>query len=276
MEDYISETILLNNGVEMPRLGLGVYKAGPDGEVQRAIRDAVSIGYRLVDTASVYKNEEGVGEGVRTCGVPRSELFITTKVWNNAQRLGDVENAFSRSLERLGLDYVDLYLIHWPVPGCSIDTWHVLEDIYRSGRARAIGVSNFTQLQLEELMAVSDIVPAVNQIEYHPLWNQEELRYFCQNNGIAVQAYAPLARGAYLNRSIIEKIAEKYNRSTAQIGLRWLIQKDICPIPKSVNTARILSNSQIFDFELDEVEMQMLDSMNENFRSANPPDDLVI
>ena len=272
----MNETILLNNGVEMPRLGLGVYKAGPDGEVQSAIRDAVSIGYRLIDTASVYKNEEGVGEGVRTCGVPRSELFITTKVWNNAQRLGDVENAFNRSLERLGLDYVDLYLIHWPVPGCSIDTWHVLEDIYRSGRARAIGVSNFTQLQLEELMASSEIVPAVNQIEYHQLWNQEELRLFCLNNGIAVQAYAPLARGAYLNRSIIEKIAEKYNRSTAQIGLRWLIQKDICPIPKSVHTARILSNSQIFDFELDEVEMQMLDSMNENFRSANPPDDLII
>ena len=270
----MNDRILLNNGIEMPRLGLGVYKAASDGEVQTAIRDAVSVGYRLIDTASFYKNEEGVGEGVRTCGIPRSELFITTKVWNNAQRLGDVENAFSRSLERLGLDYVDLYMIHWPIAGYSIDTWHILEDILRSGRARAIGVCNFSQLQLEELMAASDIVPAVNQIEYHPLFNQEELRLFCKTTGIVVQAYAPLARGAYLNRSIIEKIAEKYNRSTAQIGLRWLLQKDICPIPKSVHTARILSNYQVFDFELDDVEMQMLDSMNENFRSASQPDDI--
>ena len=270
----MNNTILLNNGIEMPRLGLGVYKAEATGEVQSAIRDAVSIGYRLIDTASFYKNEEGVGEGIRTSGIPRKDLFVTTKVWNNAQRLGDVENAFNRSLERLGLDYVDLYMIHWPIAGYSIDTWHVLEDIYRSGRARAIGVCNFSQLQLEELMAESEIVPAVNQVEYHPLMNPEDLRIFCQNNGIVVQAYAPLARGAYLNRSIIEKIAEKYNRSTAQIGLRWLLQKDVCPIPKSVHTARILSNSQVFDFELDEVEMQMLDSMNENFKVANPPPDI--
>lgn len=270
----MQETITLNNGIEMPRLGLGVYKASSDGEVQSAIKDAVSIGYRLIDTASYYKNEEGVGEGIRKCGIPRENLFITTKVWNNAQRLGDVENAFNRSLDRLGLDYIDLYMIHWPVPGCSLETWHVLENIYRSGRARAIGVANFNEIQLTELMEHSDIVPAVNQIEYHPLCNPENLRCFCQASGIVVQAYAPLARGAYLDRQIIIRLAEKYNRSPSQIGLRWLLQKDICPIPKSVHTDRILSNSQVFDFELDEAEMETLDQLNENYHASSVPDDL--
>ena len=271
----MQDSILLNNGIAMPRLGLGVYKAGCDGEVQQAIRDAVTVGYRLIDTASVYKNEEGVGQGVRSCDIPREELFITSKVWNNAQRLGDVENAFNRSLDRLGLDYLDLYLLHWPVPGCSLESWHALENIYRSGRVKAIGVSNFTIADLTELMENSEIVPAVNQIEYHPLWNQDALRRFCQEKGIVVQAYAPLARGAYLERSVIENIAVKYNRSVPQIGLRWLLQKDICPIPKSIHVDRILSNAQIFDFELDEAEMLALDSLNENFRCANIPDDLL-
>lgn len=270
----MNEKILLNNGIEMPRVGLGVYKATVDGEVQTAIRDAYSVGYRLIDTASVYRNEEGVGAGIRALKVPREELFVTTKVWNNAQRLGDVENAFNRSLERLGLDYIDLYLIHWPVPGYYLDSWRTLEKLYKAGKVRAIGVSNFDERQLSEILDIAEIKPVVNQIEYHPLWNQEGLRRFCENNDIVVQAYAPLARGAYLNRGVIEKIAEKYNRTTAQIGLRWLLQKNICPIPKSVHSARILSNYQIFDFELDEVEMQTLDSLNENFRSANIPEDL--
>ncbi|MDD6346540.1 MAG: aldo/keto reductase [Lachnospiraceae bacterium] len=270
----MNDTIFLNNGVAMPRLGLGVYKAAADGEVQSAIKDAFSVGYRLIDTASVYRNEEGVGAALKALRLPREAYFITTKVWNTAQRLGDVENAFNRSLERLGLEYVDLYLIHWPVPGYYEETWRVLEKLYRDGRVRAIGVSNFNERQLTEIMTNFDIVPAVNQIEYHPLWNRQNLLDFCRRNGIVVQAYAPLARGAYLNRAVIEKIADKYHRTTAQIGLRWLLQKDICPIPKSVHPARILSNYQIFDFELDEVEMQTLDSMNENFRSANIPDDL--
>jgi diketogulonate reductase-like aldo/keto reductase len=267
-------TIELNTGAKMPMLGLGLYKMTGEGEAEQAIRSASIMGYRLFDTASAYKNEEEVGRGIRSCGLPRNEVFVTTKIWNNAQRIGNIESAFERSLDRLGLGYVDLYLIHWPVPGCYLDTWHVLEEIYRSGRAKAIGVSNFNEYQLDDILLHASDVPAVNQIEYHPLFNQDGIRKFCQQNGIVVQAYAPLARGAYLNRSIIEKIAEKYNRSTAQIGLRWLLQKDICPIPKSVHTARILSNYQVFDFELDDVEMQMLDSMNENFRSASQPDDI--
>jgi diketogulonate reductase-like aldo/keto reductase len=272
----MEQTITLNTGALMPLLGLGCYKATGENEVQNAIKDAVSIGYRLFDTASAYKNEEGVGQGIRECGIPRDQLFVTTKVWNNAQRLGAVEDAFNRSLERLGLDYVDLYLIHWPVPGCYLDTWKILENICESGRAKAIGVSNFSELQLQEILQMCRIVPAVNQIEYHPLWNQDALRIFCQNNGIAVQAYAPLARGAYMERPVLVSLAEKYNRSAAQIGLRWMIQKNISVIPKSVHVDRILSNSQIFDFQLDDMDMQAIDSMNENFRTASIPEDMLV
>ena len=163
---------LLNTRHQMPMLGLGVYKATGEGEVEAAISTAVSCGYRLIDTASVYTNEDGVGRGIARCGIPREELFITTKIWNNAQRLGDVQGAFSRSLERLKVDYVDLYLVHWPVPGCYLSTWKEMEAIYASGRAKAIGVSNFEPRHLEELAAVSDIVPAVNQIEFHPYYYQ--------------------------------------------------------------------------------------------------------
>ena len=232
------------------------------------------LGYHLFDTASAYKNEEQVGEGIRSCGIPREQLFVTTKIWNTAQRIGNVEGAFERSLDRLGLDYVDLYLVHWPVPGCYLDTWHVLEEIYKSGRVKAIGVSNFNQFQLDDLLMHSGIVPAVNQIEYHPLFCQDELRHFCQKNGIVVQAYSPLARGAYLDRDVLVHIAEKHHRSVAQVGLRWILQKGVCVIPKTVRTDRLLENSQIFDFELDEVEMATIDSLNENYRCASIPEDM--
>lgn len=266
----------LNSGTMMPKLGLGLYKAVSEGEVVQAIKDASTLGYRLFDTASAYKNEEEVGLGLKACGIPRSELFITTKIWNTAQRIGNVEGAFERSLERLGLDYVDLYLIHWPVPGCYLDTWHALEKIYKSGRARAIGVSNFNEIQIQDIIDHSETVPAVNQIEYHPLFNQDSIRTYCQNLGIAVQAYAPLARGAYLDKDVLKKIAQKYNRSTAQIGLRWILQKGVGVIPKSVHLDRILQNSQIFDFELDDLEMATIDSLNEGYRSASIPEDMQI
>lgn len=270
----IKTTITLNTGAEMPMLGLGVYKATGENEVQQAIVNAADIGYRLIDTASVYKNEEGVGVGIRSSKIPRKNFFITTKVWNNAQRVGDIEGAFNRSLERLKLDYVDLYLIHWPVPGCYMDTWHEMEQIYRSGRAKAIGVSNFSMLNLAELTENSEIIPAVNQIEFHPLWNRSELVEYCQTHGIAVQAYAPLARGAYLDNPMLQPIAEKYNRSTAQIGLRWSIQKGVAVIPKSTHVDRILSNSQIFDFSLSPEEMSLIDSLNEDYRSSGIPEDM--
>ncbi|MCI5699525.1 MAG: aldo/keto reductase [Lachnospiraceae bacterium] len=268
------QTIELNNGQKMPLLGLGVYKATGDGIVEDAIFHAVNAGYRLIDTASVYKNEDGVGRGIRELSIPREELFITTKIWNNAQRVGDIEGSFNRSLDRLKLDYVDLYLIHWPVPGCFKETWRELEKINRSGRAKSIGVSNFTVLQLEELAAVSGIVPAVNQIELHPLWNRSDILAYCRLKGIAVQAYSPLARGAYLNNTIISRIAQKYNKTTAQVGLRWSIQKGVAVIPKSVHPDRIISNAQIFDFELSAIDMQLIDELNEDYRSSSIPEDL--
>lgn len=268
--------ISLNTGASMPLLGLGLYKATADGEAENAIRSAALMGYRLFDTASAYKNEENVGRGIMSCGIPREQLFVTTKIWNNAQRIGNIEGALVRSLDRLGLDYVDLYLVHWPVPGCYLDTWRVFEELYRSGRARAIGVSNFNEFQLDDLLMHSDVVPAVNQIEYHPLFRQDGIRTFCQKNGIVVQAYAPLARGAYLYKDVLRVIAEKYHRSTAQVGLRWILQKGCAVIPKSVHEDRILENSQIFDFELDEMEMDAIDALNENYRSASIPEDLLV
>ena len=272
----MTETIELYTGASMPRLGLGTYKMTAPGEASKAVKDAVSLGYRLIDTASAYKNEEEVGAGIRSCGVSRDRLFITTKVWNTAQRMGTVAEAFDRSLERLGLSYVDLYLIHWPVPNCYLETWHVMEEIAKSGRARAIGVSNFGDIELHNLLDHADILPAVNQIEYHPLLNQESIRSYCLNKGIAVQAYAPLARGAYLDRDIIQNLAEKYNRSSAQIGLRWMLQKDISVIPKTSRMERMLENSQIFDFELNDLDMASIDSMNENFRTASVPEDILM
>ncbi|WP_330659990.1 MULTISPECIES: aldo/keto reductase [Blautia] len=214
-----NEKIILNDGRQMPLLGLGVYKAVGENEVEQAIADAADAGYRLIDTASVYKNEDGVGRGIKALTIPREELFVTTKIWNTAQRIGDVEDTFNRSLERLGLDYVDLYLIHWPVPGCYTDTWKALEKLQTQGRVKSIGVSNFHIHDLEMLKKVSDVVPAVNQVEFHPLFNQPELLSYCRENNIAVQAYAPLARGAYLHSQLLLEIGRKYQKTTAQIGL---------------------------------------------------------
>lgn len=258
----------------MPLLGLGLYKATADDEAENAIAAAVKNGYRLIDTASAYKNEENVGRGIARCGIPRKDLFITTKIWNNAQRLGDVDGAFQRSLDRLGLDYIDLYLIHWPVPGCYLNTWKEMEKFLESGRALSIGVSNFEIRHLEELRKVSGIVPAVNQIECHPLCYPKELIEYCQANGIQVQAYAPLARGAYLDNDILCVLGTKYAHTPAQVGLRWAVQKGISVIPKSVHPNRIASNARIFDFEIEQEDMDLLDTLNENFHSASIPEDL--
>ncbi len=270
----LDNTVFLNTNREMPLLGLGVYKATGENEAENAIISAVESGYRLIDTASVYKNEENVGRGIASCGIPRNELFITTKVWNTAQRLGDIQGAFERSLDRLKLDYVDLYLIHWPVPGCYLSTWKVLEEIQKSGRALSIGVSNFEIRHLEELEANSGIIPAVNQIECHPLCYPKELIDYCQNKGIQVQAYAPLARGAYLDNDVMCVLGTKYAHTPAQIGLRWATQKGISVIPKSVHPDRIRSNDNIFDFTIEQEDMDLIDTLNENFHSSHVPEDL--
>ena len=270
----LDNTVFLNTNREMPLLGLGVYKATGENEAENAIISAVESGYRLIDTASVYKNEENVGRGIASCGIPRNELFITTKVWNTAQRLGDIQGAFERSLDRLKLDYVDLYLIHWPVPGCYLSTWKVLEEIQKSGRALSIGVSNFEIRHLEELEANSGIIPAVNQIECHPLCYPNELIDYCQDKGIQVQAYAPLARGAYLDNDVMCVLGTKYAHTPAQIGLRWATQKGISVIPKSVHPDRIRSNGNIFDFTIEQEDMDLIDTLNENFHSSHIPEDL--
>ena len=270
----LTNAVFLNNDRKMPLLGLGVYKATGENEAENAIISAVKCGYRMIDTASAYKIEENVGRGIARCGIPRKELFITTKIWNNAQRLGDVEGAFQRSLDRLGLDYIDLYLIHWPVPGCYLSTWKEMEKILSSGRALSIGVSNFEIRHLEELRRVSGIVPAVNQIECHPLCYPKELIDYCQANGIQVQAYAPLARGAYLDHDVLCVMGTKYAHTPAQVGLRWAVQKGISVIPKSVHPDRIESNANIFDFSIDQEDMDLLDTLNENYHSASVPEDL--
>lgn len=270
----MKETVFLNNDREMPLLGLGVYKLPDDVQAEAAVTSAISAGYRMIDTASVYKNEESVGRAIAKCGVPRKDLFITSKIWNNAQRLGDVQGAFSRSLDRLKVSYVDLYLIHWPVPGCYLSTWKELESILESGRALSIGVSNFDIRHLEELRKISGVIPAVNQIECHPLCYPAELIEYCKAFGIQVQAYAPLARGAYFDNDVMFVLGTKYARTPAQIGLRWAIQKGISVIPKSINPERIRSNGNIFDFNIEDEDMAIIDTLNEDLHTSHVPEDL--
>lgn len=267
-------TIQLNNRKEMPMLGLGLYKATDDSELKHAIHEAVSCGYHLLDTASFYKNEEGIGKSLKSLNIPRENLFVTTKIWNTAQRIGDIEDSFNRSLERLGLDYIDLYLIHWPVPGCFTHTWKIMEKLQAAGKIKSIGVSNFSIHDLEMLKNVSDIVPSVNQVEFHPLFNHPELLGYCKANGITMQAYAPLARGAYLNSPLLIEIGNAHQKTPAQVGLRWLVQQGISVIPKSIHKDRILENSKIFDFALTDEEMSAITAMDIQLRIAGIPEDM--
>jgi methylglyoxal/glyoxal reductase len=254
----------LNNGVEIPYLGLGVYQSSPGEITLRAVRYALKIGYRHIDTAELYGNEMDVGRALRESGIRRDDVFITTKVWNSHQGYDSTLQACEGSLGRLGLSFVDLYLIHWPVQGFGDETWRAMIKLLHQGKARAIGVSNYSIRDLNELLHKSDIVPAVNQVEFHPFLYQEELLGFCKNNKIQLEAYSPLTRGKRLNHPNILDLAKKYEKTPAQVLIRWSLQHDILVIPKSIHEARIKENSQVFDFQLEPKDMKLLDSLNEN------------
>ena len=262
---------ILNNGVKMPVLGLGVYKSGED--TKQAVLDALAAGYRHIDTATLYKNEALVGEAIRESGIPREEIFITTKLWNDDMRSGKQMEAIEHSLKLLGTDYVDLYLIHWPVSSALESSWKVLEQIYKEGRARAIGVSNCHMEHLMRVMAVATVVPAVNQVECHPYLSQKSLRTFCNNVSITMEAWSPLGRGNVLSDPVIGQIAKKHGKTPAQVVLRWELQENWIVIPKSVHKERIVENSQIFDFELDKEDMAKIDSLNQDRHFGTSPDD---
>jgi diketogulonate reductase-like aldo/keto reductase len=256
----------------MPWLGFGVFKVSDGQEVEKAVNHALEAGYRSIDTAAFYMNERGVGNAIRESGIPREDIFLTTKVWNEDQRQKRTLAAFEDSLKSLGTDYVDLYLVHWPVKGCYLETWKVMEEIYQSGRAKAIGVSNFLEHHIEDVMRDGEIVPAVNQIEFHPFLVQPELLKFCQEHQIQVEAWAPLVQGQIITEPVAQKLAEKYEKTPAQIALRWDLQHEVVTIPKSTNPNRIVENAQIFDFELSPADMDLLDTLDEGKRVGSHPD----
>jgi len=265
--------ITLNNGVRIPQLGFGVWQI-PDDEAERAVTTALEAGYRSIDTAKLYFNEEGVGRAIRGSGLPRDELFITTKLWNDAHGYDDALKAFDASLERLGLDYLDLFLIHWPVPAQDLfaDAWRAFEKIYESGRVRAIGVSNFGEKQLARLAEESGVVPAVNQIELHPYLSQRELRAFHAERGIATEAWSPLGQGrGLLDDPALVRIGAAHGRSAAQVVLRWHLQMGNVVIPKSVTPSRIWENLDVFGFELSAAELAEIDGLDQGRRYGPDP-----
>lgn len=267
----IRDGVQLNNGLAMPWLGLGVFKMTDGREVTDAVKHALQVGYRSIDTAAAYRNESGVGQALRESGVPREDIFLTTKLWNEEQRKGRTLEAFKESLERLGTDYVDLYLVHWPVPGRYKETWKAMEEIYASGQAKAIGVSNFMVDHLEDLLSDSKVVPAVNQVEFHPFLIQPELLRYCRDHGIQVEAWSPLMQAQIVNDPVVRELADELGKTPAQVVLRWDLQHEVVTIPKSTHAGRIEENAGIFDFELSAEEMKRLDALDAGRRVGPDP-----
>ncbi|MBJ3766458.1 glyoxal/methylglyoxal reductase [Bacillus subtilis] len=275
MPTSLKDTVKLHNGVEMPWFGLGVFKVENGNEATESVKAAIKNGYRSIDTAAIYKNEEGVGIGIKESGVAREELFITSKVWNEDQGYETTLAAFEKSLDRLQLDYLDLYLIHWPGKDKYKDTWRALEKLYKDGKIRAIGVSNFQVHHLEELLKDAEIKPMVNQVEFHPRLTQKELRDYCKAQGIQLEAWSPLMQGQLLDNEVLTQIAEKHNKSVAQVILRWDLQHEVVTIPKSIKEHRIIENADIFDFELSQEDMDKIDALNKDERVGPNPDELL-
>jgi len=272
MTTSLADTVALADGNQMPVLGLGTWRAQEGGEVEQAVRIALELGYRLIDTASAYGNEAGVGRAIADCGIPRDQLFITTKVWNSDQGFDSTLKAASDSLARLGLDYVDLYLIHWPVVGKFADTWRALERLHQDGLARSIGVSNFMQHHLDELLASASRLPVVNQIEHHPHLQQPELIEYCRQQRIQVECWSPLMKGEVFALQPLQDIAQQYGKNAGQVALRWQLQKGLVTIPKSTKRANIESNSQVFDFGLTDEQMAAIDALDQGRRIGPDPD----
>jgi 2,5-diketo-D-gluconate reductase A len=267
-------TITLNNGVEIPQLGFGVYQVKPE-ETAQAVQAALEIGYRHIDTAEMYGNEKGVGEGIRNSGVPREEVFVTSKLNNGFHAHDDALKAFDQSLADLGFDHLDLFLVHWPLPGIDVDyveTWKAMEEIYHSGRAKAVGVSNFNAHHLRKLFSETQVRPAVNQIEVHPYLAQDELRAFDADHEIATEAWSPIAQGKVLDDPTIVRVAERTGRTPAQVTLRWHVQRGDIVFPKSVTRSRIEENFSLFDFELTEDDMREITALDRGERTGPDPD----
>lgn len=273
MQWTIQSTLKLNNGIEIPRFGLGVFRTAAGKEAKQAVLHALKAGYRHIDTAKIYGNEKDVGEAIRESGIPRKDIFVTTKLWNGDQGYDAAMKAFEKSLSLLGLDVLDLYLIHWPVQHLRKDSWRALVEIQKQKRCRAIGVSNYTVRHLKELMSDSSVVPAVNQVELSPFLTQPELVRFCAEQGIGVEAYSPLTKGLKLSHPVIVRIAGQHQKTPAQVMIRWALQRDFIVIPKSSKPARIEENAAVFDFEFSPSEMATLDGLNENLRTSWDPTD---
>jgi len=263
----------LNNGVEMPYLGLGVYDCRDGREVIDAVTWALEAGYRHIDTAALYGNERGVGKAVRAFGIPREEVFVVSKVWNDDQGYEKTLRAFDVSMEKLNLDYLDLYLIHWPVGGKYQDTWKAMEKLYGEGRIRAIGISNFLERHIEELLKTAEIVPMVNQMEFHPYIVQQPLLDYCHAKGIQYEGWSPFMRGKIFKIELFRILAEKYKKSIAQVVLRWNLQKGVVVIPKSVREDRIKANADIFDFQISPEDMASIDRLDRNQVVVGPHPD---
>jgi diketogulonate reductase-like aldo/keto reductase len=261
-------TIKLNTGDSMPAIGFGTWQIEDQDKAAKSVKTAIEVGYRLIDTAKIYGNEQGVGRGIAESGVARKEFFITTKLWNSDQGYESALIAFEQSLKRLGMEYLDLYLIHWPATDKRAESWKALQKIYSEGLANNIGVSNYTVRHLQELLAETDVVPAVNQIEFHPFIyeQQKEVLEFCREKGIVVEAYSPLARAKDLNNTTLHAIAERHGKTIAQVMLRWAIQHGTVPIPKSTNASRIKENFSVFDFKLSEEEMRTINKLSSGNR----------
>ncbi len=265
----IESAATLNNGVAMPWLGLGVFKAEPGAEVEQAVSWALEAGYRHIDTATVYRNEESVGRAVAESGLSRDEVFVTTKLWNDEQ--DDPSTAIDRSLRRLGFEYVDLYLVHWPITSRIEQTWGAMEGILESGRTRAVGVSNFLIPHLDRLLAGAGVVPAVNQVEFHPRLQQPELHRHCESHGIIVEAWSPIMRGAVNGIPELVAIGEHHGKSAVQVTLRWMLQYGVITIPKSVGRERIRANADLYDFELSAAEILAIEALDRGERLGPDP-----